>query len=212
MSSEVKQQSAQPKTSPQAGDKFPQISFLLEFSGPQNEKIAWPMSQIIVRGRWKGEAVRKIGGAEQTASISDLPGMMLYFDSSKKSYVIYDPLNQPKNKEAAKKHTDQIIAVYGMQMAPEQEYFFDNLSENAMKTVCYLARRLLDNNQVVVHSGEIPNVDLLEQLPGVIEFTSSHLDSGMQAVRIESLKNYRSARDTGKKREPTLSIDIPILQ
>lgn len=170
------------------------------------------MNQAIVRGRWKGEAVRKIGGAEAMATVSDLPGMMLYFDSSKRAYVIYDPLNQPKNKEQQKKHSEQIAAVYMVKSGPEREYFCENMSPNAMKTVCYMARRLFDNNQLIVHNGVIPEVEDIERMPGTIEFNQSHLNPGLQGIRIESLKNYRTPRDAADGgREPVLTIEAPQL-
>jgi hypothetical protein len=169
---------------------------LVEIADERNSNVMWPITKVLLRGRWA--RVNTLGQtmAQVMQPLPDIPGLHVGVDCARKLSKILDPLNEPRNAELVKKIQAVLKEAFRQVYGPEKDVVQEGLSDGEIKSWLYWMRRLVDNGQAVVIKGELPDLKAIRALPGKIAI--ENYNSSSRAVKFledaERLEEIRQSR------------------
>jgi len=187
---------AKASTGASASQAFKDIDFTVEIAGPKNQNVVCPYDQQKMRGRWQRDRNGMAEPGEDIRRMPVVPGICLRVSLSRKAVRRFDPLNQPQNSTALKKIQKVAKAVNGGQDVGPEDTVVWNMNDTEIKTFILWIRRLLDQDFCVVHSGEVPEFEQIQKLPG--DFIIGQFDQGQTSDRVVKSTDYRYRKPTSK--------------
>jgi hypothetical protein len=153
-----------------AGNAFEAISFVAEIDDGKGGRLQLncrPRLGKIVRGRFD---LAKLGERIMDDRLKGLPtvipGILFSFNGAARKIGFHDPLAFPKNQALRKAVGDAIKNYTGQDQSPEKVVEYAELSDDDLKNWLYWMRRHLDAKQIVVHKGAVPDMKVIEKMPG----------------------------------------------
>lgn len=141
----------------------------VEFADKRNRSKMWPPTRNTYRGAWNKANLIADERSERIEQIPDIPGVRLYISPERKQAIIFDPLSQKENADQCRGIADAIKTQFGSTQGPMETVKYPKLTPSDVKTWLYWLRRMLDNNDIRVITGSVPEMEAIEALPGQTE-------------------------------------------
>ena len=187
---------AKANTGASTSQGFKEIDFTVEIAGPRNQNVVCPYDQQKLRGRWQRDRNGMAEPGDDIRRMPAVPGICLRVSLSRKAVRRFDPLTQPQNSTALKKIKKVAQQVNGGQEVGPEDTVVWNMTDTEIKTFILWVRRLLDQEFCVVHSGEVPEFEQIQKLPG--DFIIGQFDQGQTGDRLVKSQDYRYRRPSTK--------------
>jgi hypothetical protein len=144
----------------------------IEIATKKNSNLLFGPNMERLRGRWSRTNLK--GGKSMHAALAempDIPGLYLTVDTTKRLLVVSDPLLETKDgKELNRRlelHLEQFESQFGrMRAKPRVET--EDATDEQIKTWLYWFRRLINNEQARVVSGDVPELKDFAKMPGKV--------------------------------------------
>lgn len=139
---------------------------ILEVGDSKNRYVTFAPTKSRLRGWWKKENLIGVSMNESLSQMPSLPGVYIVLDCRKRELRVYDPLTRSEFKEALEQARRVHKECFRTDAGPEKELKLENLDPTGLKTALYHVRRLLDNKQARLLSGQMPELEKILDLPG----------------------------------------------
>ena len=170
-----------------ARNAFEAFSFVAEIDDGKGGRLQLncrPRLGKIVRGRFD---LAKLGERIMDDRLKGLPtvipGILFSFNGANRKIGFHDPLSFPKNQPLRKAVGDAIKTYTGQDQSPEKTVEFGDLLDDDLKNWLYWMRRHLDAKQIVVHKGTIPEMRVIDKLPGRVRHQPINKDPKAEFVK-----------------------------
>lgn len=186
-------QISNPATGVSTANQFASIAFEVEFANDSNGNTLCPITKRRWRGRWSlGNMKNRL--PDDNFNMPDLPGMRVQVNGKNRKVHAYDPLSLTESRNLLKE-ARTVAARFGIGSEPEKPYIGESLNDDDLKQWCYWCRRWIDNGQVVLLAGRIPEMAAILALPGQVVYNSFDL-SGPSPV-VGKVPAYRPPSKSG---------------
>lgn len=139
---------------------------VIEIGDHRNRNILWPITQVVLRGRWNRSNLSGTTMAQVMTAMPDLPGMHISCDPSRQQARIFDPLADESNADLLFKAQRIHEQAYRTTAGPEKPILQENMTDTEIKTWLYWMRRFVDNNQARIIHGHLLDQEDIKKLPG----------------------------------------------
>lgn len=139
---------------------------VIEVASPRNQQFMWPLTQVVLRGRWCRANLPGITMQPALEKMPDIPGMRVLCDPSRRIARVFDPLNEPGNQDLLSRCSRVHTECFRVAAGAEQDVELDSLDDTAVKSWLYWMRRAVDNGMAIVVHGDLPSMTTIEALPG----------------------------------------------
>lgn len=139
---------------------------VVEVGDNHNRHIAFGPPRLTLRGWWKRENLLGYTMDQTMAKMPNIPGQCIVINCRQRVLRITDPLADPDNRELLQDIRRIYKEAFKVDGGPEKEYREEDVSDTRLKSWLWEVRKMLDNKQGRVLSGEVPSAEKIAALPG----------------------------------------------